>query len=143
MSERTFIIFFLFWCFYFKTKAQGLHGKKRWKIYKVYSIFFIVFCGAGLYYIPSTTLLLCKNSNFVTKDFMPFLSFLYEVHKVSMHQQKITIASLVQQYIFIRTVSSESEFHAPLHKQLIALQKFNIPIFIDISIKTHQFVCIR
>ena len=34
----------------------------------------------------------CENSNFVTKSFMPFLSFLYEVHKVSMHQQKITIA---------------------------------------------------
>ena len=30
-----------------------------------------------------------------------------------------------------------SEFHAPLHKQLITLQKFNIPISIDNSIKTH------
>ena len=28
-------------------------------------------------------------------------------------------------------------------KQIIALQKFNIPISIDTSIKTHQFVCIR
>ena len=33
----------------------------------------------------------------------------------------------------------KSEFHAPLHKQLITLPKFNIPISIDISIKTHQF----
>jgi hypothetical protein len=30
-----------------------------------------------------------------------------------------------------------------LRKQIIKLQKFNIPISIDISIKTHQFVCIR
>ena len=29
------------------------------------------------------------------------------------------------------------EFPAPLHKQLITFQKFNIPIYIDISIKTH------
>ena len=29
------------------------------------------------------------------------------------------------------------------HKQIITLQKFNIPISIDISVKTHQFVCIR
>ena len=34
-------------------------------------------------------------------------------------------------------------FNAPLHKQIITLQKFNIHISIDISIKTHQFVCIR
>jgi hypothetical protein len=33
--------------------------------------------------------------------------------------------------------------NAPLHKQIITLQKFNISIYIDISIKTHQFVCIR
>ena len=97
--------FFYSGVFILRPRPKGFMGKNDEKIYKVYSIFFIVFCGAGLYYIPSTTLLLCKNSNFVTKDFMPFLSFLYEVHKVSMHQQKITIASLVQQYIFIRTVS--------------------------------------
>ena len=30
-----------------------------------------------------------------------------------------------------------------LHKQLITLLKFNIPISIDISIKAHKFVCIR
>jgi hypothetical protein len=30
-----------------------------------------------------------------------------------------------------------------LHKQLITLQKFNIPISIDISIKTHPFLGIR
>ena len=34
-------------------------------------------------------------------------------------------------------------FTVLLHKQLITLQKFNIPISIDISIKTHHFVCIR
>ena len=32
------------------------------------------------------------------------------------------------------------EFHAPLQKQIITLQKFNIPISIDSSIKTHEFV---
>ena len=37
----------------------------------------------------------------------------------------------------------DSEFHEPLRKQIITFQKFNIPIFIDISIKTHEFVCIR
>ena len=42
-----------------------------------------------------------------------------------------------------KNVSFLSEFHAPLHKQLITLQKFSIPISIDISIKTHKFVCIR
>ena len=31
----------------------------------------------------------------------------------------------------------ESEFHAPLHKQLITFQKFNIPIYIDISISLY------
>ena len=36
-----------------------------------------------------------------------------------------------------------SEFHAPLHKQIVTLQKFNIPISIDIAIATNQFVCIR
>ena len=35
------------------------------------------------------------------------------------------------------------EFHAPLHREIIAFQNFNIPISIDTSIKTHQFVCIR
>ena len=35
------------------------------------------------------------------------------------------------------------EFDAPLHKQIITLQKFNIHISINIFIKTHQFVCIR
>ena len=34
-------------------------------------------------------------------------------------------------------------FHVPLHKQIITLQKFNIPISIDISIETHKFLCIR
>ena len=29
------------------------------------------------------------------------------------------------------------QFHAPLHKQLIKSQKFNIPISIDLFIKTH------
>ena len=36
-----------------------------------------------------------------------------------------------------------SEFHTPLHKKIITLKKFNIPISIDNSIKTHKFVCIR
>ena len=31
-------------------------------------------------------------------------------------------------------------FHVPLHKQIITLQKFNIPISIDISIETNMFV---
>ena len=39
--------------------------------------------------------------------------------------------------------TAKSEFHTPLHKQIITLQKFNFPISIDISIKTHKFVCIR
>jgi hypothetical protein len=30
-----------------------------------------------------------------------------------------------------------------LHKQIITFQKFNIPISNDISIKTHQCVCIK
>ena len=30
-----------------------------------------------------------------------------------------------------------------MHKQIIALQKFNIPISIDFFVKTHQFVCSR
>ena len=38
---------------------------------------------------------------------------------------------------------SYSEFHTPLQKQIITLQKFHVPISIDISFKTHQFVCIR
>ena len=42
----------------------------------------------------------------------------------------------------IFTYWNQSEFQAPLHKQLITLQKFNTPICIDISIKTHQFLCV-
>ena len=37
-----------------------------------------------------------------------------------------------------RGARSQSEFHAQLHKQITTLQKFNIPISIDISIKIHQ-----
>ena len=39
--------------------------------------------------------------------------------------------------------SNYSDFHGPLHKQIITLQKFSIPISIDISLKTHMFLCIR
>ena len=36
-----------------------------------------------------------------------------------------------------------SSFHGLLHNQIVTFQKFDIPISIDNSLKTHQFVCIR
>ena len=55
-------------------------------------------------------------------------------------QQRWKKCNLQDDVIFLLLIIGKcyySEFHAPLQKQLITLQKFNIPISIDISIKTH------
>ena len=96
-------------CYFFYSSVFILWPRPKGFIEKndeKYINFIVYFSSFFVVQVYNTTPLLCKNSNFVTKDFMPFLSFLYEVHKVSMHQQKITTASLLPQYVYIRTVSS-------------------------------------
>ena len=70
--------------------------------------------------------------------FKGWLKFIISVHFC--HFLKKVNVSFIR---FFKIYWNTKESFTPLYKQIIALQKFNIPISIDISIKTHQFVCIR